>query len=177
VSFVTEGVTTLGTGIFVRLERVTLRAPDGTTHPRDVLRHPGGVAVLPIHNDTVWLIRQYRVAVGRSLLEIPAGKRDNPGEPPLETARRELDEELGMTAEHWVSLGTMEPSPGYTDEVIHLFAASGIVADARRPQGVEEVEAEIVTMTLGAAMAAVDSGEITDAKTQLALLRWSRRLE
>lgn len=69
----------------------------------------------------------------------------------------------------------MEPSPGYTDEVIHLFAASGIVADARHPQGAEEVEAEVVEMSLDEALAAVDAGDITDAKTQIALLRWSRR--
>ncbi|MEX2654302.1 MAG: NUDIX hydrolase [Acidimicrobiia bacterium] len=175
MNFVEEGVTTLGTGLFIRLERVVLRAPDGTTHPRDVLRHPGGVAILPTESGRVWLLRQYRVAVRRPLLEIPAGKRDIADEPPIEGARRELREELGMTASDWSSLGTMEPSPGYTDEVIHLFAASGIVADTRHPQGAEEVEAEVVEMSLDEALAAVDSGEITDAKTQIALLRWSRR--
>lgn len=175
MTFREEGVNTLGEGVFVRLERVTLRGPDGSTHPRDVLRHPGGVAVLPVDNGQVWLVRQYRVAIRRDILEIPAGKRDVAGEPPIETARRELREELGMTASEWVSLGSMEPSPGYTDEVIHLFAASGIVAEARRPEGIEEVEASVVTMTLEDAMEAIDVGEITDAKTQIALLRWARR--
>lgn len=174
-SFVEEGVTTLGTGIFVRLERVSLRAPDGSLHPRDVLRHPGGVGILVVDEGVTRLVRQYRVAVGRSLLEIPAGKRESATEPPLECAKRELAEELGIAAREWTSLGTMEPSPGYTDEVIHLFAASGIVADARRPQGVEEVEAEIVEMTVEAALDDVDRGVITDAKTQVALLRWARR--
>jgi ADP-ribose pyrophosphatase len=175
VTFTEEGASTLGEGVFVRLERVTLRAPDGSTHPRDVLRHPGGVAVLPVDDGQVWLVRQYRVAIRRDILEIPAGKREVGDEPPIETARRELREELGMTASEWVSLGSMLPSPGYTDEVIHLFAASGIVAEARLPDGVEEVEAAVVTMTLEDAMAAIDAGEITDAKTQIALLRWSRR--
>jgi len=175
VKFTQTGVTTLGTGVLVRLERVILQAPDGTTHPRDVLRHPGGVAVLPVDGGQVWLIKQFRVAVNRDLLEIPAGKRDVGGEPPVETARRELYEEMGMTATDWVSLGTLEPSPGYTDEVIHLFAASGIVAEARRPDGVEEVEAEMVVMTVDHAMAAIDTGSITDAKTQIALMKWSRR--
>ena len=173
--FTEEETSTLGEGMFVRLERVILRGADGSTHPRDVLRHPGGVAVLPVDGATVWFVRQYRVAIGRDILEIPAGKRDVSGEPPIETARRELREELGMTASEWVSLGTMEPSPGYTDEVIHLFAASGIVAEARRPDGIEEAEAAVVTMTLEDAMHAIDAGEITDAKTQIALLRWSRR--
>lgn len=175
MNFVEEGVTTLGEGIFIRLDRIILRAPDGTTHPRDVLRHPGGVGVLPVDGDRLWFLRQYRVAVGRSLLEIPAGKRDVADEPPIETARRELQEELGMTARDWISLGTMESSPGYTDEVIHLFAASGIVASARHPAGVEEVEAEMVSMTVADALDAIDTGIITDAKTQIALLRWSRR--
>ncbi|HVR31692.1 MAG TPA: NUDIX hydrolase [Acidimicrobiia bacterium] len=175
MKFAQTGVTTLGTGALVRLEQVILQAPDGTTHPRDVLRHPGGVAVLPVDEGQVWLIKQFRVAVSRDLLEIPAGKRDVDGEPPVETARRELYEEMGMKATDWVSLGTMEPSPGYTDEVIHLFAASGIVAEARRPDGVEEVEAEIVVMPVEEALAAIDTGGITDAKTQIALMKWSRR--
>lgn len=173
--FTEEGSTTLGQGIFMRLERVTLRAPDGSTHARDVLRHPGSVAVLPVEGDRVWLVRQYRVAMGRPLLEIPAGKRDVTDEPPVETAVRELGEELGMRASEWMSLGSMEPSPGYTDEVIHLFAASGIVPTTRRPEGVEEAEAEIVEMSIDEALAAVDDGTITDAKTQIALLRWARR--
>ena len=175
MTFSETGAHTLGQGVFVRLERVILRGPDGSTHPRDVLRHPGGVAVLPVDKGRVWLVRQYRVAVRRDILEIPAGKRDIADEPPIDTARRELREELGMTAAEWVSLGTLEPSPGYTDEVIHLFAASGIVAASRRPDGIEEIEAAVVTMTLEDAMEAIDAGEITDAKTQIALLRWSRR--
>lgn len=175
MKFTQKGVTTLGTGALVRLEQVMLQAPDGTTHPRDVLRHPGGVAVLPVDGGQVWLIEQFRVAVSRDLLEIPAGTRDVGGEPPVETAQRELYEEMGMTATDWVPLGTMEPSPGYTDEVIHLFAASGIVAEARRPEGVEEVEAEIVVMSVDDALAAIDTGSITDAKTQVALMKWARR--
>lgn len=175
MNFVTEDVTTVGAGIFVRLERITLRAPDGSLHPRDVLRHPGGVGVLPVDEGRVWLVRQYRVALERPVLEIPAGKLDVTDEAPLAAAQRELQEELGMEAAHWESLGSLDPSPGYTDEVIHLFAASGIVADARRPQGAEEVEAEIVEMTVDEALAGIDDGTITDAKSQIALLRWSRR--
>lgn len=175
MNFVAADVSTLGEGIFVRLERITLRAPDGSLHPRDVLRHPGGVGVLPVEGGLVWLVRQYRIAMGRPVLEIPAGKLDATDEAPLAAAQRELREELGMEASHWESLGSLDPSPGYTDEVIRLFAASGIVADARRPQGAEEVEAEIVEMTVDEALARVDDGTITDAKSQIALLRWSRR--
>lgn len=175
MKFTQEGVSTLGTGVFIRLERLSLRAPDGTLHPRDVLRHPGGVAVLPVEGGRVWMLRQYRVALDRHILEIPAGKRDVSGEPPIETARRELAEELGMVATDWTSLGTMAPSPGYTDEIIHLFAASGIVAGTRKPDGAEEMEAEIVEMSIDEALIGIDDDTITDAKTQVALLRWSRR--
>lgn len=175
MNFVQESVTTLGEGLYVRLERVNLRAPDGSVHARDVLRHPGGVAILPVDSGRTWLVSQYRVALDRHVLEIPAGKLDVTGEQPLQAARRELTEELGMTASEWHSLGTMEPSPGYTEEVIHLFAATGIVAGARRPDGAEEMEAEIVEMSIDEALAGVESGTITDAKTQIALLRWSRR--
>jgi ADP-ribose pyrophosphatase len=175
VKFTQESTSTLGEGLFIRLERLSLRAPDGTLHPRDVLRHPGGVAVLPVDGDRVWLVKQYRVALDRHILEIPAGKRDVSGEPPIETARRELAEELGMVAAEWVSLGTMAPSPGYTDEIIHLFAAGGIVAGTRKPDGAEEMEAEVVEMSLEDALTGIDDDAITDAKTQIALLRWSRR--
>jgi ADP-ribose pyrophosphatase len=175
VKFTQESTSTLGEGLFIRLERLSLRAPDGTLHPRDVLRHPGGVAVLPVDGDRVWLLKQYRVALDRHILEIPAGKRDVSGEPPIETARRELAEELGMVAAEWVSLGTMAPSPGYTDEIIHLFAAGGIVAGTRKPDGAEEMEAEVVEMSLEDALTGIDDDVITDAKTQIALLRWSRK--
>ena len=167
--------TTVGEGVIVRLERIVLRAPDGSLHDRDVVRHPGGVAVLAIADDRTWLVRQYRVAVDRFVLEIPAGKQDREDESPRELAERELAEELGLQATRWESLGVMDPSPGYSDERIHLFAATGIVAVERRPDGVEEDEAEIVDLSLDEALTAVDDGTITDAKTQVALLRWARR--
>lgn len=175
MSFSLGGVETLGQGVIVRLDRVDLTTPDGSIHRRDVVRHPGGVAVLAVEEDRTWLVRQYRVAVDRRILEIPAGKRDVPGEDPRIGAERELAEELGLHAREWESLGTMEPSPGYTDEVIHLYAATGIVASARRPDGAEEHEAEIVEMSVEEALQQVDDGRITDAKTQIALLRWARR--
>lgn len=146
---------------------------------RDVIRHPGGVAVLPIDGQEVVLVRQYRVAIGDHVLEIPAGKLDGSDEPPPEGARRELEEEIGFAPTTLISLGRMLPSPGYTDEVIHLFAADGILpSDAaskanRRPDGVEEEHSEIVRMTMDEAFDGIESGMLTDAKTQVALLRWT----
>lgn len=165
----------LGRGVLIALESLELIAPDGRPIVRDVVRHPGGVAVLPVADERVWLVDQYRPAIGRRILEVPAGKLDHPGERPLDAAVRELGEEMGMSADRWVPLGVMLPSPGYTDEVIHLFAADGIVAGKRRPQGAEEDDAVIVELALDDAMGRLERGEIDDAKTQLALMAWTRR--
>ncbi len=165
---------TIGSGVLLRLQSVALEAPDGSRVRRDVVRHPGGVGILPVIGSDVILVRQYRVAVETELLEIPAGKLDRADEKPEDAARRELVEELGYTAEHLTSLGTLLPSPGYTDEVIHLFVATGIVAETdRRPDGAEERHAESIRLGLEEARSMIGSGVITDAKTQIALLRWT----
>lgn len=178
MSFESLGVRRLARGVFLELERIHLLGPDGGSAVRDVVRHPGGVAMLPIdRRGRMWFFRQYRVAIGREVLEIPAGKLDVPGED-LETAvRRELSEELGAEGGTISALGRMLPSPGYTDEVIHLYAVDGIVAGRRRPDGLEEHHAEVVVLPVDDVMAMLDAGEIEDAKTQLALLTWSRRTE
>lgn len=161
--------------MFLSLQQIHLLGPDGTTSVRDVVRHPGGVGVLPIDGEQVHFIRQYRVAIAQSLLEIPAGKLDRPGEDPQVAGARELEEELGMRASTFSYLGALFPSPGYTDEMIHLFAAEGIVPADRIPEGAEEREAEIVTMRVVDALRLLDRGEILDAKTQVALAAWARR--
>lgn len=169
--------TTVGRGTFLELEAVTLRGPDGMTVRRDVVRHPGGVAVLALDDrKRVVMVRQYRVAFACNVLEIPAGKLDHPGETPHAAAVRELEEEIGYRPVRLESLGRMLPSPGYTDEVIHLYAAEGIVESPdRRPDGVEEQHAEVMRITVERALGMIESGEITDAKTQIALLRWNAR--
>lgn len=169
------GTRRLGTGVFLGLDQLHLLAPDGEPVVRDVVRHPGGVGVLALDERRVWLVSQYRVAVGRPILEIPAGRLDRARESPRVAAERELHEELGATSERWTSLGALLPSPGYTDEVIHLFAAEGIVPGERRPEGAEERDAEVVTIPIDEAFALLDAGEIEDAKTQIALMAWARR--
>ena len=169
------GFDRLASGIFLHLDRVWLEGPGGERHARDVIQHPGGVAVLPVDGDDVLLVRQYRVAVDRWVLEIPAGKLDQPGEPPDEAARRELTEELGVHAKRLVALGSTLPSPGYTSEEIHLFAAEGILDGERAPHGLEEESAELIRMPLREALQLVDEGQIIDAKTQIALSLWARR--
>jgi len=175
VSFRLLGSARLGHGVFLELERLHLLAADGRAVRRDVVRHPGGVAVLVVDGADTWLVRQYRAPFRTSILEIPAGRFDRPGEDPAAAAARELGEELGLSARRLVPLGSMLVSPGYTDEVIHLFAADGVSAGERRPDGVEEELAEIVTLPLAEAYRMADRGELRDAKTIVALGAWSRR--
>lgn len=161
--------------MFVHLDRRYLIDANGKALPRDIVRHPGGVAVLPVQNDTVWLVSQYRTAVEQRVLEIPAGKLD-PLDKHLPTAAlRELAEEVGANATRVIHLTTMFPSPGYTDEAIHIFAATGLTFGDRRPDGAEELNSEIVRFSLEEALRRIISGEINDSKTQIALLLWDRR--
>jgi ADP-ribose pyrophosphatase len=109
------------------------------------------------------------------VLEIPAGKID-PTDRHLPTAAsRELEEELGITATDVVFLTSMYPSPGYTDEVIHIFAATGLVFGDRLPDGAEERHLSVVSMPLEEALRRIDNGEIRDSKTLVALMMWERR--
>lgn len=165
----------LARGALVGLDEVVMRSPSGAEVVRDVVRHPGGVAVLPIEGDRVWLIRQHRVALEADVDEIPAGTLDEPGEDPAVAARRELGEELGATASRFEHLATMAPSPGYTDEIIEIFVAEGLEFSERTPDGEEEREASVFSIPIVEALDSISHGKITDAKTLVALLEWNRR--
>lgn len=147
-------------------DRVTL--PNGKTTLVDLLKHPGAAAIVPFLDDgRVLLIRQYRHAAGGYLLEVPAGKLD-PGEAPEGCAARELEEETGYAAGRIEKLGAIWPSPGFTDEKIHLFAAHAL---RRAEQRLEDDEViELVPMPFEEAIRRVHAGEIDDAKTGMALL-------
>ena len=175
MNFRIVGDEALAIGAIIEFHDVALEGPDGTVHSRDVIRHPGGVGVLPILGGEVVLVRQYRVALDRPILEMPAGRLE-PDESPETAGRRELAEELGMTG-RLVPLGALHVSPGYTDEIIHLFAAVDIVASDREPEGAEEHEAEVIRLPLAEALEMVGDGRITDAKTQIALMRMERSRE
>jgi len=165
----------LASGVFLHLDRRYLLDRSGRAVARDVVRHPGGVAVLPVDGDRVWLISQWRTSVEAEVLEVPAGKLD-PSDLHLPTAAaRELAEEIGATAEEMIFLTAMFPSPGYTDEVIHIFAARGLTFGDRTPDGAEEREAKVVSRPLSDAVRSIDTGEIRDSKTQIALLLWAAR--
>ncbi len=162
-------------GALVELEKVTVRPPEGGEMVRDVVRHPGGVAVLAVDDGMVWMIRQHRVALGREVDEIPAGTLDDTDEDPESAARRELGEELGASARHFEHLARMAPSPGYTDEVIEIFLAEGLEFGDRTPDGEEERYASVFAVPIDEALDSIDRGQIIDAKTQVALLAWMRR--
>ncbi len=143
--------------------------PDGSVAGREVVEHPGGVCVAALtEDDCLLMVRQFRYPYGEILTEIPAGKRD-PGEQPLVTGKRELKEETGYTAENYTFLGKLYPSPGYVDEVIFMYLATGLVAGESKPD--EDEFVEVVRMPLKEAVEKVMAGELTDAKTQAAVLK------
>ena len=149
------------------LEWVT--QPDGRRSRIETVRHPGGSIALPMDaRGRVCLLRQYRPVLGAWLWEAPAGKIDPP-EPHAATARRELAEEAGVTAEHWTSLGVVVPAPGYCDERLHLYLARELRAVPPAPEEHEYLERHWLPLAEATAMAL--DGRITDAKTIIALLR------
>lgn len=161
------------TGRVVHLDVDTVRYPDGSTGELEMLRHPGAAAVLPFASDprgsdpTVLLIRQYRYATGGSLLEIPAGRLD-PGEEPAHCARRELQEEVGVTAGRLERLTTIWTTPGFTDERIHLYWAADLAAGAHAREPDEFIE--VVPKPLSEVLGMVRNGAICDGKTVVAIL-------
>lgn len=133
---------------FLRLEEVDLETPDGDTGKRTVIRIGGAVSVVPVVDDEVVLIRQYRTPLGRPLLEIPAGKLDIPGEDPRDAAARELAEEAGYAAGHLELVSEFFTSPGFVDERMSVFIATDLTAVDANPMGPEEVAAEIVRIPI-----------------------------
>lgn len=149
------------------LEQVTL--PNGAVAELEIVRHPGGAAIVALDSENqVCLLRQYRHAAGGWLWELPAGKLD-PGESPFTTARRELQEEAGLQAARWESLGSIVSSPGVFTEIVHLFLARNL---NRVPANAEAHEVfEVHWIPLAQALAQARTGEITDAKTLAGLFR------
>ena len=142
--------------------------PGGVTGTREVVRQTGSVAALPVLDDgRIVLVRQYRYAVSAFVWELPAGRRD-PSESPEAGARRELEEEVGLRAGSLEPISTFWTTPGFCDEVMHLFRATGLERIPPRPEADERIEPG--TFTLDEAMAMVARGEIREGKTLVALL-------
>ena len=152
----------------------TFRHEDGSEAEREWVQHDGAVGIVAYDGENVYLVRQPREAVGApDLLEVPAGKLDVEGEEPLETAKRELAEEIGKAAEHWEPLQRFYTSPGFTDEEIHLFLATGL-SDVEQPEVEEDERIELVVHPLAELDALIE--EVVDAKTLIGLLELRRRL-
>jgi len=160
-------------GNVVRLDVDTVRFPDGSTGELELIRHPGAAAVIPCASDpaggdpTILMIRQFRHAAGGPLWEIPAGTLA-PGEAPEACARRELREETGVAAERIERLTSIFTTPGFTDEVIHLFWAQGLTQGETARERDEFIE--VVPQQLSQVLTGIRGGEIRDAKTVVAIL-------
>ena len=154
-------------GRVVTLNIDTLTLPNGVTVELEVVRHPGAAAVVPLKDDgTVVLIRQFRHAAGGFIYEIPAGKL-HPGEDPTACAARELEEEIGYRAGRFELLSSIFTAPGFTDEVIHIYKATGLTA-GRQQLDRDEV-LEVIELPLSEAVRLIEAGTIRDAKSIVGL--------
>jgi len=161
-------------GRVITLRRDTVAMPGGGDSVREVVHHPGAVAVLALDDDgNVVLLRQYRHPVGRHLWELPAGLRDEDGEPPLETAKRELAEEVQLAAARWSLLLSVNNSPGFSDELVHVFLAEEL-SPVDRPDGFvvehEEADMTIDRVPLADAVQRVFDGDIRNSSAVAGIL-------
>ena len=158
-----------GTTFVVGVER--FRHADGEVVEREVVRRQDAAAIVAYDDEHVWLVRQPREALGRHMLEIPAGRLDVEGESPLQTAKRELSEEIGRDADHWEEVIAYYASSGYTDELVHVFAATGLRESDAEPDPHERIE--IVRWPIGDLDGAIAASR--DAKTIVGLQWLARR--
>jgi ADP-ribose pyrophosphatase len=172
--YMSDHLETVYQGRIVQLGIETITMPNGVSVELEIIRHPGGAAVVAVdEREHVCLLRQYRHAAGGWLWELPAGKLD-PGEPAETTAARELAEEAGLQASRWESLGRLITTPGFCDEIIHLFLARNLTETTAQPERHELFE--IHWIPFASALEQVYSGTIIDAKTMLGLTLAARTI-
>jgi ADP-ribose pyrophosphatase len=160
-----------GRRIGIRIDEV--ERSDGHRTTREIVEHPGAVAIVAWDGERLAMVRQWRHATGRVLLEIPAGTLE-PDEPPAETARRELAEEVGLAAASWAEGPSFFTAPGFCTELMHLFLATDLSEE--HADGDEDEQIEPSWLSLADALAAIDDGRIMDAKTIAAVGWLARRL-
>jgi ADP-ribose pyrophosphatase len=167
--FTQTAAETVFDGRIFRVERATFRFADGHDATRDIVRSPGAVGIVAVDDTHVWLVRQPREALGDpDFLEIPAGRLDKDGEPPLETARRELDEECGLRAATWAPLRSYHSTAGMTDEEVHLFLATDLERVEDQADSGEDERIAVEAWPLDELDTLLAS--VTDAKTLIGLL-------
>ncbi len=162
-------------GVILHVKRDQVALPNGSPAVREVIRHIGAVCVIPVlDNGDVIMERQYRYPLDRVILEIPAGKLDAPDENRLSAIQRELREETGYTADSWTEIGDFHPAPAYSDEYITMYLAQGL------HKGAQDLDADefldIYAVPLKNLVQDVMEGKISDAKTQVAVLKAARIL-
>jgi 8-oxo-dGTP pyrophosphatase MutT (NUDIX family) len=162
---------------FLELVELRVAGPDGESFTRDVVRHPGAVAMVPLDGDTALLVRQWRAAPDRTLLEVPAGKRDVAEEEPTETAVRELEEEIGQRPGRLTKLGEFYNSPGFCDEYTYVYCATELTPTARTGVTAEERAMTVERVRLDDVPGLIAAGELVDAKTIVGLLLTRQLLE
>ena len=158
-------------GALISVAEGSFLGPSGEEFTRDVVHHPGAVSVVPLTDaGTVLLVRQYRAAVDRELLEIPAGLRDVDGEPPEATAQRELEEEVGMRAGRLERIGEFYNSPGFCDEHGTVYLARDLEPGNVSAQGLEEQHMTVERVAMAEVPGLIARGELVDAKSIIGLL-------
>jgi len=169
MSFERVGSETVWEGRIATVRNDRFRHDDGEVVDREIVSHPGAVAVVAHDGENLWLVRQPREAVEDYLLELPAGKLDEEGEDPLATAKRELAEEIGKAARKWEHLTTFYASPGFSDEAIHVYLATDLYDEQAHTDEIERIE--VVQVPL----AQIDDviRENVDSKSLIGLL-WFR---
>ena len=166
---------TLFEGKFFGVRKEVFRHEDGETAEREIVVHTGAVGIVALDGEELWFVRQPREAIGvPDLLEIPAGKLDEEGEVPLETAKRELAEEIGKQAAGWEPLGSFYTSPGFTDEQVHLFLATGLSDVDERPEVHENERIDVDVRPLAELEELIATS--TDSKTIIGLARLQAKL-
>ena len=157
-------------GKIINMRKDTALLPNGKTALREIVEHPGGVCVAALtDNDEVLFVKQFRYPYFENILEIPAGKRDSKDETPLDCGIRELREETCATAQNIFPLGELYPTPGYCDEIIWMFGATNLSFGEQDPDDDEFLTVEKIPLKKAVEM--ILSGEIKDAKTQVAILK------
>lgn len=156
-------------GLILHIDHVTNRLPNGKLAAREIARHVGASAVVPVDEQgNAWLVKQFRAPIDQVLLEIPAGKLDYKGEDRFEAAKRELQEETGLTAANWTHLTDIVTTPGFSDENISLYLARDLSAGQSHPD--EDEFLNVVKVPMPELVAMILRGEVTDAKTVCAVM-------